>query len=750
MVEVGGTPPEWDALDSDLRRRFIASTITRLLIAESQRQTLVVVIEDLQRTDSATTEMLGSLAAEVAGHRILVLASFRPEFEPPWLGKVSHRQIRLEPLSQAEVEELVQRLIDAAAVPRLRRQLLRWSGGNPLFLRESIRALIDEQIIGEGAEAHVLLREPTHITPPVSIAAIIAERVDRLPPQSKDILLAASVLGEQFSLEVLAQIKGLPEALTMWHLQLIEEASFIRRVSIHLEIVFEFCHSLVQEVCYTTLLRRKRHELHAAAFPVLANPDPDGSAAPIELLAHHAFQGRLWKEAVPLCRTAGRRAMLRSSNREAARHFENALTALDQVDPDGRRIEDAIELRLELRAAQLPFLQLTKIGDLLQEAYALSQQLGDKEQLARVTGFMAAQAYLTRGPEACASLSRRSLHIARHTGDESLQIAPNLYLAQAQYAFGRYRQAIALLQRNLHLIRRCSSTVSLGLPGRPLVMSLYWIAISKAEIGEFQEAEEVARRMLADENGPQPFDSVYAQTALGFVQLVRGELEAALEFSAKALEMADENDIKLLVPVLASQVGWLLAQLRQPDKGLTLARRAIQTAEAIGVQAGRSRWCARLAETCMLAGDMTEATRHVQTAIALAERGAEFAYLCSALRLRGTIACRSGHLESGRSDLERATAIAERLAIGPMVAKCLLDMGYLESSALNPAKAQFLIRDAVAGFRRYRMTTWEYRAEQELARLGGLPQAAENLPRSGSRAKLPRSTGKAWRCATLS
>ncbi len=145
----------------------------------------------------------------------------------------------------------------------------------------------------------------------------------------------------------------------------------------------------------------------------------------------------------------------------------------------------------------------------------------------------------------------------------------------------------------------------------------------------------------------------------------------------------------------------------------------MQTTQEIGVFAGRSRWYARLAEVCMLAGEAEEARQNLATAIEVAEAAAEAGYLCSALCLRARHARDfGGDLDAARADLARALLIARRLAIGPAFAKCLFELAGLERRLGEAGSAERKYGNALARFRRYGMPTWAERAEREIGPAG--------------------------------
>lgn len=714
LFETGETSPEWNALVPQTRNQLLTHAILRELRRASERQPLVLIIEDLQRTDSCSIELLGKLIRDIGDQSILVLLSCRPEFHHEWAPFDDFEEIRLSRLSQAETEHLTKLLLGAAATPALQDQLMSWSLGNPLFLRETVRMLIDSNVLGQSLNDLGLQGEAAEIASPASIRALIAERIDRLPTDAKELLLAASVLGEDFGSDILAKIAAKPEMVVTTQLGDLAQSEFVERTQDRGSNNFAFCHPLFQEVCYATLLKQKRATLHAAAFSAIDESVSGDSVPPIEKLALHAYKGRLWRDAVRFCRSAGQRAASRSASREAANHLRKAVTALGHLPSQEASLEDAIDVRLALRTALIQLLELSAAETLVKEAHDLAGELGDKTRLAQVVGLLGVHDYLQRGPARALELSRQSIAIARTTEDDSLLIAPNIYLAQCYYGLGQYRETIAVLERTLPIIDSSAVLSPLGLPGRPLIMAWYWIAISKAELGRFDEAETLARKLSAEAAEMQVFDAIYANTALGFVRMTRGDYGAALEVSNKALAIADRNDLPYLTPVLASQVGWLLAKTGKLEDGLRLARHAVRTTSDIGVFAGRSRWCARLAEVCLLAGELEDARQNLETALEVAERAGELGYLCSALQLRATVAIQTGaDLTAARDDLANAMLIARRLGLVPSFAKCLYSLATLDERRGHHASAGRKRDRALAWFRRYGMRSWVQAIEED-------------------------------------
>lgn len=728
LLESGPLPGHWGDLDPALRGQMTAAAIRSLIIAESAQGPLLLSIDNIERADSATLATIDLLAETVGNHAILFIVSHRPDFHHGWGGMEAFRPLKLDSFNTSEADELIDRIVAADAPGPLRRQLSLWSHGNPLFLHEAVNSMVAAGLLTGAAGERHLQDDVTQVAPPASIAAMIAERIDRLPARHKRVLLTASVLGEQFPLSLLQAIAGADAANLDESLAALAAQDFLRPLARQAGPALGFRHAVFQEVCYASLLKKRRRELHAIALEALERDETGANSAALAgPLAHHAFRGGQWERAVGYCRAAGLRALSLSANREAARHFENAITALTRADPQEKRLADAIDLQLELRAALVPLLQLDKVGRILADSHARARRLGDGMRLARITGFMAGHAYLTDRPQRAVTLSLEALKLARRCGEPELQMAPVIYLGQALHALGRFRRSIAMLQRNLHPDSLPDPRATLGLPSLPAVMTARWIALSLAELGHFRAAEFYASRSdRAGQTGHRPFDQVYSHSALGFLMLLRGDYEQAREHSEAAFFIAERRDLPFMIPVVASQLGLLLSYRGEHERGLMLARRAVRAAEDIGIAAGRSRWHARLGEVCLLAGERGEALRQAEMALDIAGHNREAGYACYARRLRGRIALESSgdtaSLRRARTDFLAAAHDARRLQMAPLVAKCELDLADVARRSGRMSLATRHVTQALAAFRQLGMPAWEARALQQRATLE--PRAA--------------------------
>ena len=207
---------------------------------------------------------------------------------------------------------------------------------------------------------------------PATVQAVLAARIDRLPPEDKRLLQAAAVIGKDVPFPLLQAIAELPEEALRRGLAQLQAAEFLYETSLFPELEYTFKHALTHEVAYGSLLQERRRALHARIVEAIEALSADRLAEQVERLAHHALRGEVWDKAVAYCRQAGAKAAARSAYREAVAYFEQALAALRHLPESRETLEQAIDLRLDLRNALIALGELGAIFDHLREAETLA------------------------------------------------------------------------------------------------------------------------------------------------------------------------------------------------------------------------------------------------------------------------------------------------------------------------------------------------------------------------------------------
>ena len=225
---------------------------------------------------------------------------------------------------------------------------------------------------------------------PATVQAILAARIDRLAPEDKRLLQTAAVIGTEVPWPLLQAIADAPEEALHRGLGQLQAAEFLYETSLFPEHAYTFKHALTHEVAYNSLLQERRRALHTRIVEAIEGLSADRLTEQVERLAHHALRGEVWDKALAYCRQAGAKAAARSAYREAVAYFEQALTALQHLPEHRETLEQAIDLRLDIRSALLALGELGAIFDHLREAETLATALDDQRRLGWVCAYMTA------------------------------------------------------------------------------------------------------------------------------------------------------------------------------------------------------------------------------------------------------------------------------------------------------------------------------------------------------------------------
>ena len=265
------------ALDPPQRRQRTLAALKRVLLRESQVQPVLVVFEDLHWLDTETQALLDSLVESLPTARLLLLVNYRPEYQHGWGSKTYYAQLRLDPLPPASADAFLQALLgDDPGLEALKPLLIARTAGNPFFLEESVRTLVETGVLVGAPGAYRLVQALPAIQVPATVQAVLAARIDRLPPEEKHLLQTAAVIGTEVPLPLLQTIAELPEATLHRGLAHLQAAEFLYETRLFPEQVYTFKHALTHEVAYGGLLQERRRVLHARIVEALERSLPTG------------------------------------------------------------------------------------------------------------------------------------------------------------------------------------------------------------------------------------------------------------------------------------------------------------------------------------------------------------------------------------------------------------------------------------------------------------------------------------------
>src|SRR4030095_17025616 len=276
LLDVAVDDAQWQTLDPQQKRRRTLEAVKLLLLEESRRRPVVLVFEDLHWIDSETQAVLDTLVESLPSHRVLLFVSYRPEYRHTWGGKTDYRQIRIDPLPPESADELLDALLgaDVALVP-LKRLLVERTEANPLFLGESVRALVEPPpLVGERG-AYRLTRPVENLKIPPTVQAILAARIDRLGPEAKRLLQAAAVIGKDVPMALLLAIADAPEHEVRAELTHLQAAEFLYETRLFPDLEYTFKHALTHEVAYQGLPHGRQRALHARITEAIKQLAPE-------------------------------------------------------------------------------------------------------------------------------------------------------------------------------------------------------------------------------------------------------------------------------------------------------------------------------------------------------------------------------------------------------------------------------------------------------------------------------------------
>jgi tetratricopeptide (TPR) repeat protein len=556
---------------------------------------------------------------------------------------------------------------------------------------------------------------------PATAQAILAARIDRLPPEDKRLLQAASVIGKDVPFTLLQAIADVPEESLRRGLTDLQAAEFLYETSVFPDLEYTFKHALTHEVAYASLLHDRRRALHARIVEALEALYPDRLAEQVERLAHHAFRGEVWEKAVTYLQQAGAKALARSAYREAVTCFEQALAALHPLPDTRQKVERAIDLRLDLRQSLFPLGEFATVLGYLREAEGLARTLDDPRRLGWVSAYMSGHHLHTGGHVTEVRTCAQTVEaIAERLGDVPLQIAAQYYLAAASHLSGDYRATEHVCRKLMQSLHDQRTREGFGLVVSPAVMSRATLARALAERGVFDEGDAHGQEAIRiAEALDHPFSVVVGCLDLAYLKSVRGELSQAARLLERAVAQCREWNITTHTPIAMASLGHVYAWSGRIGEGVSCLQQALNAYECAGIGFHHSLSVEQLGEAYRLADQVENARACADRAVMLARGRGERGYEAWALRLLGEIASHHArpNVATAAAHYGAAMTLASELEMRPLVAHCHCGLGTLYAATGQREQARAELSTAVEMYRVMDMTFWLPQTEAALAQV---------------------------------
>jgi class 3 adenylate cyclase/tetratricopeptide (TPR) repeat protein len=721
LLDVPFGDPHWEVLDPTQRRERTQDAVKRLLLRESQFQPLLLVFEDLHWVDAESQALLESLVESLPTAHALVLVSYRPEFRHDWRAKTYYTQLRIDPLPPETLGELLQSLLGPdAALEGLKRLLLDRTEGNPLFLEENVRALVETHVLAGDHGSYRLVKPLESIQVPATVQAVLAARIDRLLPEDKRLLQSAAVIGQVVPFILLRAIAEVPERDLRRSLADLQTAGFLHAASLFPQPEYTFKHALVHEVAYAGLLQERRRTLHAKAAAAIEGHAGDRLAEHAEALARHAQRGELWDKAVDALCEAGSRAFDRGAIQECLERHEQALALLPWLPASPQNTRRAIDVRWGLFRPLLLLGQLSRLSQLLDDAQPLAREINDQPRLGAIHMGRAGCALMNAQYRESIENAQQALDIAVAMDDPGLRVTATYALGVGHYALGDCRSATDLLTRiadgpDADLAKRTVVTF-----GSIYIACCGYLAAMYGGRGHFDAAVSYADRAVqAADASEVPQTQAYAYVYRAIPLVLKGEFTDAGPWLERAMHLSETKGLIYWFSIASFWTGWALAQAGRPVEGLGHLEQALALQERIGAKFFLANFYAGWADGLLLAGRMDEAKRIAEQAVEQASASGERQGEALALEILGEIALAETppNVAGAAAALERTATLAEECGCRPLLARCHLSLGKLYRHTGEHGKAQEHLTTATTMYREMDMRFWLEQAEGEMREL---------------------------------
>jgi class 3 adenylate cyclase/tetratricopeptide (TPR) repeat protein len=529
-------------LSAEARHRALRAVVCRLVRAPRRRDPIVTIIEDLHWIDEASEGLLGELLGSVKGTQTLAIVNFRPEYEVPWARPPDCDQISLEPLGPANTRELLRDLAgEDPSLDGLGELIHERTDGNPFFIEEIVRELSESGHLDGERGAYRLARPVEDVGVPATVQTVLAARIDRLGPEAKRLLQAASVAGREIGERSLALVAGLDgrdggeEALR----ELID-AGFLYELELYPERVLAFRHPLTREVAYGTQLAEQRAATHAAVARATIELNPDRHEELAALIASHLEQGG---ETLEAARWAAQAAYWAGHSRfhDALRLWRTVMDLVEQLDAS----EETDALAVASRLQQLDFawrlgMEREEVLRLEAEAGEIATRIGDLRSLALLKMLRSARPGLEQTTAEWIAGVDEAKRLADESGDLHLRVAIR---AAGAYAYLCAADFDGLDRAADDVLGLAGDDHSVGagiIIGSPVAWAFGAKAIVRRERNEFEECERLLERALqiAEEQG-DPETASWNRGTRALLLAMRGDPDAGVAVGRRNCELTE-------------------------------------------------------------------------------------------------------------------------------------------------------------------------------------------------------------------
>jgi predicted ATPase/class 3 adenylate cyclase len=685
------------------RRRTLAALLDQFE-GLARRQPILLLFEDLQWADATSLELLDLMVERVRQLPVLALFTFRAEFEPPWVGLPQVGTLTLGRLDRSNVESMVAQVTGGRVLPaEVMKQIVIKTDGNPLFVEELTKTVLEAGILVEDAEGYRLDGPLPPLAIPATLHDSLMSRLDRLAPV-REIAQIAAAIGREFSYSLVRALVGRDETALKHGLAQLEQAGLVFRRGEPSEAIYSFKHALVRDAAYESLLKSRRQQLHGQIARALEEKFADIVASQPEIVAHHFTAAGLVDPATDYWLKAGHLALSRSANAEAVKHLRQGIELTQSQAPSAKRIRKELDFYLALGPAMAATEGYAAPGTLRAFSHArdlLGEGGTPTEQMTVLWGVNLA--HFMRGENIAArEVAHRCLALAAEHEHPGMSALANRFMGQTLWMMGAFVEARSHLERALDVCAANQETITsyrtFGVDDKVAALSVLsrtlWI------LGYPEQAAAVAGQAMARaRNMGLAFTTAFALDGEALLGALGANPKRAAVRADEAMAHSIEHSLADYEQRARFIQGALLAQSGDLQRGVELMNHAIAAIERTNSLNRRTLYFGHSAAVHASLGQPQIGLDLLDDAIQTADKTNERFFEAELYRLRGQILLTLGRRDEAETGLQQALTIAQQqqarwweLRAATTLAKHWHDEGkYLEAySLLQPVYGSFV------------------------------------------------------------
>jgi class 3 adenylate cyclase/predicted ATPase len=650
-------------LNPQRKKARTLAALLRQLESLARQQPVLMIFEDLHWIDPTSREFLDLVFTRIERLPVFLVATFRPEFQPPWTGQSHVTVISLNRLGRRDGAAMIERVAGNAALlpPDVIAEIIERTDGVPLFVEEMTKAILEA---GDERGRQIATLVPgAGLGVPATLQASLMARLDRLGLAAKGVAQIGAAIGREFSYELAVSVGDLSEQGLQEALQRLVDAGLVFQRGAPPSAEYLFKHALVQEAAYGTLLRRTRQQLHARIAEALENLSPELMDSQPELFAQHYAEAGLVEKSVACWGQAGRKSAARSAMAEAAAQLQKGLDQLALLPDDRERRERELELRKTLSAALMTAkgLAAPETGHALARSRELWEQLGSPKEFVGVPYGQSTYHALRGELDLALGLAEDLLRLSRQHKDSAGLLLGHLSAGRTLMFAGRFgpsrshlEEALALYDPISHhaLVNHVGFHAHINSKGY-LGNALFCLGFPDQAFAHVSTAITEARRLAHP-------PSLAGSLTQGAVRLSFDGDDALLgEWADQLVAVASEQGFPHLAAQGATYRGEALVRNGNLAEGLSLLREGSAAFSATGAKVFVPYHMALLARACEIAGQIDEAVGQLNDALQMVERTGERWLLAELYRHKGQLLLRQGQSEMAEELYRKALSVAE-------------------------------------------------------------------------------------------